>query len=80
MQDIHVMPHNPEMVKVVIADAVGERTFWVSECFNSDDCLDRAGEWGGQQAAKTGSATSFTIHYTDGIPTVIKYWRQDGNQ
>ena len=64
------------MVKIVIADAEGgERTFLVADCFNSNDCLDRAGEYGGERAAITGGATS-TIHYTDGKNAVIKYWRQ----
>ena len=70
------MTHNPEMVKIVVADWEGWRTFWVSEYWSSDDCLDRAGEYSAQRAAATGSATS-TIHYTNGNNTVIKHWRQD---
>ena len=41
------MTHNPEMVKIVVADVEGWRTFWPSEHWSSDDCLDRAGEYSG---------------------------------
>ena len=44
------MTHNPEMVKIVVADPFGERIFWVSEMFNSSDCLDRAGEYSAEVA------------------------------